>query len=180
VDEPALSEGEESFDDGPFGAVMWLLVLAERIPVKEALTAADGWGGDAYVAFDRDGTACVRVDYRGDTRQDVGQMKRALGTWVRRLPKAQASVRRKGTLLEFESCDPGPKAASVATESSQEAVALALSRTYLSLTLNKTGLELPLARCAADRLVRAFSVEELNDPSLDPERVQAVIAPCRE
>jgi hypothetical protein len=180
VDEPELAEGEESFDDGPFGAVMWLLVLAERIPVKEALTAADGWGGDAYVAFEREGTACVRIDYRGDTRQDVGQMKRALTSWVRRLPEAEASVRRKGTLLRFESCDPGPQAAGVATQSSQEAVTLALSRTYLSLNLGKAGLETPLARCAADRLIREFTLEELNDPTIDRERVQAVMAPCRE
>lgn len=177
---PELAEGEEPFDDGPFGAVSWMLVLAERIPAKQALTAADGWGGDAYVAFERDGTACVRMHYRGDTGPDVKEMKEALRTWVGRLPEAQASVRREGSLLRFESCDPGPKAAAVATKSSQDAISLALSRTYLSTALAKSGAEPALARCAADRLVRRLTPKELSDPALDPERVQRITAACRE
>jgi hypothetical protein len=177
---PELDEGEEEFDDGPFGAVSWLLVLAERIPVKQALTAADGWGGDAYVAFERDGTACVRMHYRGDTGQDVRQMKVALKAWAARLPTAQASVRREGSLLRFESCDPGPEAAAVATQSSQDAILLAMSRTYLSTALAKSGLEPTMARCAADRLVRRLKLKELNDPELDPARVHRITAPCRE
>ena len=64
VAEPTLATGEEEFDSGAFGAISWLLVLAERIPVTQALTAADGWGGDSYVAFDRDGVSCVRLDYK--------------------------------------------------------------------------------------------------------------------
>lgn len=177
---PKLADGEDSFDDGPFGAVSWLLLLAERIPVKDALTAADGWGGDSYTAFERSGTTCVRIDYRGDTGPDVREMREALTTWIGRLPKAQASVRRNGSLLSFESCDPGPKAAQVAKEQSNEAIRLALSRTYLSASLAKSGLDTTLARCAANRLVRALSTKELNDPALDPKRVQEITAPCRE
>jgi hypothetical protein len=180
VDVPELADGEESFGDGPFGAVSWLLVLAERIPVKDALTAADGWGGDAYAAFERDGKTCVRVDYRGDTRLDVRQMKTALSRWIKKLPQGHANVRRDGSLLRFESCDPGSEAGKVATESSRDAISLALSRTYLSTTLVKGGSAPADARCAADRLVRAFTVEELNDPALDPKRVMKVIAPCRD
>lgn len=176
---PKPADGAESFDEGPFGAVMWLLVLAERIPVKEALTAADGWGGDGYVAFERNGTACVRIDYRGDTLQDLDQMGAALTTWVARLPKASASVHVGGSMLTFESCDPGPKATSVATNSSRDAIVLALSRTYLSVTLAKGGFEPADARCAADRLVHKLTLKELNDPETDPQRVQRIIAPCR-
>ena len=179
VPTPKPAEGEESFDDGPFGAVMWMLLLAERIPVKRALTAADGWGGDGYVAFERDGVACVRVDYRGDTLQDLDQMGAALTTWVARLPEASASVKVSGSMLTFESCDPGPQATSVATKSSKDALLLALSRTYLSVNLVKGGLEEGVARCAADLLVREFSLKELNDPEIDPQRVRRIIAPCQ-
>jgi hypothetical protein len=179
VPAPKPGKGGEEFDDGPFGAVSWLLVLSERIPVKDALTAADGWGGDAYVAFERDGASCVRIDYRGDTPQDLRQMQSALQTWVGRLPKAPASVSRKGSLLTFESCDPGPKAKSVATKSSRDAISLALSRTYLSATLADNGFDQAAARCAADRLVRELTLKELNDPKLDPKRVQGIILPCR-
>jgi hypothetical protein len=43
VPKPSLAKGEKKFHDGPFGAISWMLVLAERIPVEQALAAADGW-----------------------------------------------------------------------------------------------------------------------------------------
>lgn len=179
VSEPSLAEGEKEFDSGPFGALSWMLVLAERIPVQQALTAADGWGGDAYVGYERDGATCARIGYRADTPQDLDQMHRALTTWVGRLPDGPASVRRDGAELLFESCDPGPKAAGVATGGSRDAVGLAVGRTYLSLTLVDSGFSPAAARCGADRLVREFTAAELNSDDVDPSRVQRVLAPCR-
>ena len=38
--------GAEHLDGGQFGAVSWLLTLAERVDPREALEIADGWGGD--------------------------------------------------------------------------------------------------------------------------------------
>ena len=73
VRKPRLLPGDESFDDGPFGAIGWLIVLGERLPAKQALTATDGWGGDSLVAFERDGTTCVRVNYKGDTPRTSGR-----------------------------------------------------------------------------------------------------------
>ncbi len=179
VVEPALAEDEKEFDDGPFGAISWLLVLAERIPARQALAAADGWGGDAYVAYERDEVSCVRVHYEGDSAGDLDQMQAALTAWVKRVPAGPASVRRDGSMLVFESCDPGTKATAVATGNSQEAVTAAISRTYLSSTLVEAGFTTSAARCSSDRLVRAFTVAELNDPDVDQKRVSRVIAPCR-
>lgn len=178
VPEPELADGEKSFDNGGFGALGWLMVLSERLPLEQALTAVDGWGGDSYAAFERDGASCVRINYRGDTPEDLGQMKTALEAWVAKLPKGPATVRRDGSTLVFESCDPGKNAAKVATGKSMDALALALSRTYLSATLVKGGFDVPTGRCAADRLVREFSIAELNNPSVDQARVQRTIAPC--
>ena len=77
VTEPSIEKGEKKFDGGSFGAITWMLVLAERIPVKQALEAADGWGGDSYAAFERDGVSCVKLDYVGDaahrSRPDAGR-----------------------------------------------------------------------------------------------------------
>jgi hypothetical protein len=61
-----------------------------------------------------------------------------------------------------------------------EALTLALTRTYLSITLVKAAVPVAVARCGADRLVRAFSVAELNNPKLKPQRVAQVLVPCRE
>jgi hypothetical protein len=60
---------------------------------------------------------------------------------------------------------------------SMKAVRMVLSRTYLSVQLKNTGMPTGVARCSADRLVRAFTMAELEDPAMAP-RVPAVIAPC--
>ena len=179
VPEPELADGVKSFGDGSFGALGWLLLLSARLPAEQALTAVDGWGGDSYAAFERDGASCVTINYRGDTAEDLDQMRTALKAWIAKLPQGPASVSRDDLTLAFESCDPGKNAAKVASGKSMDVVALALSRTYLSISMVKGSVPLPVARCGADRLVRAFTVAELNDPKLDPQRVAQVVAPCR-
>ena len=178
VEAPRLAEGEKAFDDGPFGSIAWLLMLSERIPPEQALTATDGWGGDAYVAFERQGVSCVRMRYAGDTPRDVLQMHGALSAWVKRLPGAPTSVRRDGRMLAFESCDPGSDAASVATGGSTQAVQLAVIRTYTSTSMMKQGVPKKAARCSADRIVHAFTMAELTDPTPDLGRIRSVIGPC--
>ena len=180
VPEPNLPDGAKSFDDGPFGALTWLMVLSARLPTQQALTAVDGWGGDSYTAYDRDGVSCVTVNHRADTPEDLAQMQRALQAWADEGPKASVSVTREDATLVFVSCDPGKDAAKVASGKSMDAVALALSRTYLSLELVKGGMEVEVARCGADRLVREFTLAQLNNPKLDKDHVLRTILPCRE
>jgi hypothetical protein len=183
VPEPELADGEQALagDDngGAFGALGWLLVLSERVPLEQALTAVDGWGGDAAVAYERDGTSCLKANYRGDTPEDLAQMQTALQAWVSKGPKGAASVSRDAVTLVFTSCDPGKKAAKVGTGKSMDALTLALTRTYLSITLVKATVPVPAARCGADRLVRTFSIAELNNPKISPQRVAQALVPCR-
>lgn len=179
VPAPELPDGVKSFEDGAFGSVGWLMLLSERLPLEQALTAVDGWGGDAFAAYERDGSSCVSIDYRGDTAQDLVEMDTALRSWVAKGPQDAASVTRQDQTLVFESCDPGADAPKVAAGKSRDALTLALSRTYLSVELVKGGLGLPVARCGADRLVREFTLAELNDPKADKQRVLRTILPCR-
>ncbi len=179
VPKPDLPDGAKSFDDGAFGALTWLMVLSERMPTQQALTAVDGWGGDSYAAYERDGASCVTVNYRGDTPQDLAQMQSALQAWADKGPKGSVSVTREDATLVFISCDPGKDAAKVASGKSMDAVALALTRTYLSLELVKGGMEVKVARCGADRLVREFTLEQLNSPKVDQDRVIRTVLPCR-
>ena len=178
VPEPELAAGEEEFDQDPFGALGWLVVLAERLPAKQAFVAADGWGGDAYVAFERDDVSCIRVNYRADSAKDLDEMATALTDWADAGPAGAAKVRVDGSMLVFESCEPGPDAPTTADGGSKDAVSLALSRTYLSATLVDSGFDSSQARCSADRLVREFTIEELNSPTTEQERVQEVVGPC--
>jgi hypothetical protein len=179
VPKPELPDGAKSFDDGAFGALTWLMVLSERLPAAQALTAVDGWGGDSYAAYDLNGTSCVMVDYRADTPQDLGEMQGALQAWAAKVPNGSVSVTREAVTLVFTSCDPGKHAAKVASGKSMDAVAVALSRTYLSLELVKAGMDVDVARCGADHLVRDFTIAQLNDPKLDQARVLRAIQPCR-
>jgi hypothetical protein len=180
VPKPDLPEGTKSFDDGAFGSVGWLMLLSERLPAAQALTAVDGWGGDSYAAYDQDGVSCVELDYRADTPEDLAQMNTALRAWVAKGPTGSAEVAQADQTLVLHSCDPGKDAAKVASGRSKDALALVLSRTYVSLQLVKAGLELPVARCGADRLVREFSIAQLNDPHLDQQKVLRTLVPCRE
>lgn len=180
VPKPDLPDGADSFDDGAFGALTWLLVLSARLPTQQALTAVDGWGGDSYAAYDLDGVSCVAVNYRADTPEDLTQMQSALKAWAAKGPKGSASVTREEMTLVLTSCDPGKNAAKVASGKSMDAVAMALTRTYLSLELVKGGLEVKVARCGADRLVREFTLAQLNSPKVDQDRVVRTILPCRQ
>ena len=179
VPKPQLPAGAKSFEDGAFGSLGWLMMLSERLPLGDALTAVDGWGGDSLAAYDRDGTSCVTIDYRADTPQDIAQMHDALEHWVAKGPKHSASVTWNDQTLVFQSCDPGKHAPKVASGRSMDAVAMALTRTYLSLQLVKTGMDVEIARCGADRLVHEFTVKQLNRSHLDKDRVLQVIKPCR-
>ena len=179
VPAPRLPAGTKSFDDGAFGSVGWLLVLSERLSTPQALTAVDGWGGDTYAAYQEDGVSCVTIDYRGDTPEDLAQMRSALQRWVARGPKGSAEVTKEDQTLVFHSCDPGKDAAKVASGSSKDALGLAITRTYLSLQLVKAGLDVEVARCGADRLVREFTPAQLNGPHIDQQRVLHAILPCR-
>ncbi len=179
VPEPDLPDGAKSFDDGAFGALTWLMVLSARLPTQQALTAVDGWGGDSYAAYDQDGVSCVSVNYRSDTPEDLGEMQTALQAWADKGPQGSVSVTREEVTLVFVSCDPGKKAAKVASGKSMDGVALALSRTYLSLELVKGGMDVKIARCGADRLVREFTIAQLNNPKLDKDHVLRTILPCQ-
>ncbi len=101
----------------------WYLMLAERLPLPQALAAADGWGGDAYVAFTESGNTCARMTYAGRTAADTARMDGALQAWVAAGPGSAASVTRVGNEVRFQSCDPG-ETAQVGADDSQEAIGL--------------------------------------------------------
>ncbi|KAA1425582.1 hypothetical protein [Nocardioides antri] len=186
VAEPELTDDEDEFDSGTFGAPSLLFVLAERIGVRQALVAADGWGGDQYVAFERGDRSCIRVDYLGDTRRDVAELRTALRQWIDHGPADTATVRERGKGLRFESCDPG-RAATTGSGGSQEALGLAAARTALAVQVLKSGASEDEARCFSAALVRELTIEELTalraggdpDPAL-LERVDALATGCRE
>lgn len=182
VDVPALQDGEKKFDSGEFGVLTWYFMLAERLPLEDALAAADGWGGDAYVSFERDDDPCVRVAYAGQTPRDTTRMFSALQRWVAAAPGAPAKVRRDGGVLRFESCDPG-KAAIVGNDASEDAVHLLAFRAGLGIGMLDNGASYGAARCLAERFIRSFPASQLvaphsaDDPAVTA-RIRQLVARC--
>ena len=185
VGRPDLS-GEKRIDDGTFGAPSLLFVLAERIGPKQALIAADGWGGDHYVEFERGDSTCIRIDYRGDRPQDVTEMRDALELWIAAGAAGTASVRDLGPALRFESCDPGQQAGG-GNGGSRDALGLAVARTSLATqAIAEGGASESQARCIAAGVIHEFTLAEFKELNTTRtpdqqliERVQAVSAGCR-
>jgi hypothetical protein len=106
VEVPEMPEGAEQIgEDDSLGALGLFLVLSERIDPLLALSAADGWGGDAYVVYDDDGATCVDMAFEGDTRADGQEIRRALDEWVASGPAGSAAVDTEGGLM-LTACAP--------------------------------------------------------------------------
>lgn len=184
VDAPKVADGEKKIDSGGFGALTWYLMLAERLPLLDALTAVSGRGGDGYLSFRRDDNVCVRAEYAGANAAATDDMLSALQRWVAAAPGSPAKVSRDGEQLTFESCDPG-KTADVGKDTSDQAINLVLTRNYLGITFVRQGLPTSKARCLADKLTHTFSVARLNDPKFwadmgrDQERAARIGSSCR-
>ena len=165
VAEPTPPPGAKVFDRGTFDPDGWFIMLSERIDPHEALQAPDAWGGDHYISYDTaSNQTCEQTRFVGASPAGTATMQRALGDWVRALPVKTASVRRDGSSLVFQSCDPGPKA-HVATGRSLDAFTLSVARVGILEVLVKDGAPLAAADCMANRIVATSTIAQLNDPT---------------
>lgn len=188
VPAPKLPDGvadDKVVDSGDFGATSWFLVLAERIDPLVALQAVDGWGGDAYVAYDRDGKTCVRLSWQGDTSTDEQEMHDALDQWVEAMPAGAASVRADGDLLAVEACDLGSGAQITLNHRSLDALQLPSTRSVLALdALKDGGLDVDKAVDFGDCFVRTLGFDQLiaANRGVSPElqsTIQSVYRDCQ-
>ena len=180
------TDGEEAFDEGDFGAVSLMVVLAERIGPLQALKAATGWGGDAYAVFDRDGRTCFRLNVTGDTDEDTSELHEAVIDWVSAFPDSAggrpgATASRTGDIVGLESCDPGTDSVG-GSGGSMTAVQLAVTRSYIAAGALDDGADNDQARCFASGLIEALTEDELaaDEPPPGVARKAAdVAARCR-
>ncbi|MCC5950701.1 MAG: hypothetical protein JJU45_01255 [Acidimicrobiia bacterium] len=94
----------ELLDDAVFGERAWRLMLGTRRSAAEARSAASGWGGDWYVAYEpEDGGTCVRIDVTMDTPADLAELGSSLQRYAEELPDATVEDVGRG-LLRFTSC----------------------------------------------------------------------------
>jgi hypothetical protein len=178
VDVPELEHGEKKFESGEFGVLTWYFMLAERLPLQQALAVADGWGGDAYVGFERGDDTCARLAYAGDTAQDTTRMFTALQRWIAASPGSSAKVARDGTQVRLESCDPGTTA-HAGKDASEKAIQLVAVRAGLGIGLLKSGVPKSMAGCLAGKLSEEYPVSDLTNPKFGAGD-QAVAARVRQ
>lgn len=161
---PAFPDGvsqDKEVDSGDFGSTSWLLVLAERIDPLVALQAVDGWGGDAYVAYEQDGKTCIRLNWQGDTSTDDQEMHDALDQWVAAMPAGAASVRADGGLLLVQACDPGPDSEIALNKRSLDAIQMPAARSEFMLdAVKEGGLSVDKAFAFGDCVVHALTFEQ--------------------
>jgi hypothetical protein len=99
---PAPKADGPELDHGTYGESTLELTLAPSVGGATARTAADGWGGDRYVAWDAGGgKVCVRARFAMDTRKDLDQVTAALRTWSR---DSGATVEREPSTVRFTVC----------------------------------------------------------------------------
>jgi len=180
---PSLQPGDEKFDSGELGALTWYLMLAARMSPQAALTAADGWGGDAYVGYHDAGRTCARMTFAGRTPADTDRMSGALQQWVAAGSPATAEVTTAGGRVSLESCDPGTEV-QAGSDDSDEAVELVALRTALAVGLLRGGVPDSTAGCLAGRLVETYPLTSLEDPTFGADdadvqaRVRELAAEC--
>ena len=181
VGEPALPAGvEDRIDSGDFGALSLFLVLGERIDPFVALTATDGWGGDAYTSYEQDGRACIRVGVVGDTDADTAQLRDAMEQWVAAMPPGAASIEGDSGGLLLQSCDPGKDSGLVLNDRALDLVLIPATREELMLSgMSDGGLGSDAAFAFGDCFVRHLTFEQFkalgaSGAELSPELTQAV------
>ena len=172
VDPPSLPDDvDEPTDEGDMSAVDLYLILGARIDPFEALTAADGWGGSPFVAYEDsgdgrdgpDGRTCVRIRAVGDTAEDSAQLYDAFERWVAAAPDeagATLSGDRAGPAV-LQSCDPGAAAAAPGEDRAFDLLTVPSVRSILMLNEMQAGAEPADAWEAGDCIVRRFTLDEI-------------------
>lgn len=72
----------EVFDSGEIGQLFLHLLLSSGLEAEVAREAAEGWGGDHFVAWREEDRTCLRVEFVMDTPADTAQLRRALSQWA--------------------------------------------------------------------------------------------------
>jgi hypothetical protein len=79
---PVPAADGPAFDDGEIGELFLVLMLDAELGNRDAVAAANGWGGDRYVAWTEGDRTCVRMDFVMDTDGDTAELADALSRWA--------------------------------------------------------------------------------------------------
>lgn len=192
VAQPGLPDGvkaDDEVDSGDFGALGLFLVLGERIDPLTALDASDGWGGDAYVAYQQNGKTCMRIDMRGDTETDRNELRVAFDQWTKAMPAGASSVTSDGDVVKLQTCDPGTSSNLVVNNRANDLVQMPAARSEFMLeAVQQLQYSFDSAFKFGDCVVRTLGFDtfvaadkaggEAPSPELQ-QKIQSAITTCR-
>jgi hypothetical protein len=98
---PPKADGEV-FDQGVLGLWGVVLLLEDELGTQDAFTAAQGWGGDWYVAWREGERTCVRTTLVMDDAKELRELESALDEWT--AAQDDADVQRGDGQVTFRSC----------------------------------------------------------------------------
>jgi hypothetical protein len=175
-DTPRLEPGETEGEAGTFGVLSWLVVLGEHSAPDVAVRAANGWGGDAWATYEFQDRDCLRIQWTGDSREDVDELSQAAAAWVTAMPPGGAQYTNENGVITLSTCDPG-SGEPITTGTSADTFAFVALRASVfadQLTQDKA---VDAAWCVADQAANGSTLEEARDPGvLDSPEYQAKIA----
>jgi hypothetical protein len=87
---PPTPDGTK-FDEGVLGEFLTKVMLGTEVDNGVARTAAAGWGGDRYVAWDTGDKTCLRVAWTMDSAKDLDELRDALTRWASKQPDAKVT-----------------------------------------------------------------------------------------
>jgi uncharacterized protein DUF6782 len=99
VDSP--DAGGDVYEEGVWGEMGLLTMFLQTLPEEQAWEAAEGWGGDYFVAWKKSGKDCIRMDIVTDGRTDKNQLVQALRDWAERHPSASI---KSGKTIQINAC----------------------------------------------------------------------------
>jgi hypothetical protein len=182
LDTPELADDETEIDSGGFGAFSLYLTLAQRLEPKAALAAADAWAGDAYVAFRADDRVCVRTAFEATSDDGADLLTGAFEEWARPAPAGTASVERTGDTIVFQACDSEDGKRIGLDITVEDLFALPVTRAQIGESILSDGGTTRQARCFANGVLAAFSIEQLmaeDLPEPERQRIVAILGSCR-
>ena len=166
------TEGREVIEEDSSGALFWYLTLAERIDPLTALRATDGWGGDQYAVYDRDGTICVASRLVGDSPDDTEALGDAVTEWAATLPDVTVEV--TADHVDTRACDPGPDADFGYEGRSTAVIAYPVIRLLVWSQGVAEGAGRERAVCYSDAFIDQITLDELVGPPLADDRLVAL------
>jgi hypothetical protein len=99
---PAPPADGEVVDQGGYGQLTLFITLGDVLDQETARQAAEGWGGDAYVAWEEGGATCVRATFAMDTPRDLAELVDAWETWA--AEQADADVAPAADTVTVTAC----------------------------------------------------------------------------